>query len=230
MIKHCINNILGWLQIKRRMFIVPKRKTESHIPVSYAITVCNEAQQLKELLDFLKPFMCPEDEIVVQADKANVTDDVKHVISKYSSLITTYVEYELDFDFAKAKNHLNEQCKGQYIFQLDADEYPNTYLMDNLQSILRANAGIELFKIPRLNLFINRDCEEIERYVAWPDFQGRLYINQPQRIQWYRPLHEKINGHRSYVYLPKKDQYTIVHVKTKERDNAKWQKWKEHYA
>lgn len=198
--------------------------------VSYAVTVCNEADALRCLLEFLKPYCRQEDEIIVQADRKNVTEEVKQVVKTYADIITRYTEYDLNFDFAQAKNHLNEQCRGEWIFQLDADECPQVWLMEHLQTILHANNGVELYKIPRINLFVNSDGTQDEKRVAWPDYQGRLYRNIPQRIRWNRPLHEKIHGHKAYVYLPKEDCYAIRHLKAREQDKEKWQQWKEHYA
>ena len=229
MIKKAINILCRGLGIKRRMFIMPAAESPTHRTISYAITVCNEADALRHLLDFLIPYLQAGDEIVVQADKKNVTDAVRQVAKDYKKVISTYVEYELNFDFAQAKNHLNEQCHGEWIFQLDADECPQEFLMNHLQAILCANTGAELYKVPRINLFSDEKGAIKENHVAWPDYQGRIYKNEPQRIRWQRPLHEKIRGHHAYVYLPKDDAYAILHLKVKDQDNAKWQQWKQHY-
>lgn len=229
MIKQIIHIVFSGLGIKRRMFIAPEADSPTHSTISYAITVCNEADSLRHLLDFLTTYLQEGDEIVVQADKKNVTEAVRGVVKEYGKIISTYSEYELNFDFAQAKNHLNEQCHGEWIFQLDADECPQVFLMENLQSLIYANKGVELYKLPRINLFSDQKGEIKENHVAWPDYQGRIYKNVPQRIRWHRPLHEKICGHKAYVYLPKEDSYAILHLKVKDQDNAKWQQWKEHY-
>ena len=101
--------------------------------------------------------------------------------------------------------------------------------MSHLKSILCANTDCELIKLPRLNMFVREGEDVEESHVAWPDYQGRLYRNIPQRIQWHRPLHEKIQGYKAYTYLPKDDRYAILHIKDKEQDRQKWQTWKEHY-
>ena len=229
MIKQIINIVCGWLGIKRRMFIAPAADCPTHRTISYAITVCNEADALRHLLDFLIPYRQEGDEIVVQADRKNVTQAVQQVVKDYKKVISTYSEYELNFDFAQAKNHLNELCHGEWIFQLDADECPQVFLMQHLQAIVCANSGVELYKLPRINLFSDNQGKIAEDHVAWPDYQGRIYKNEPQRICWHRPLHEKIRGHKAYVYLPKEDTYAIRHLKVRDQDNAKWQQWKEHY-
>ena len=44
--------------------------------ISYAITVCNEYKELDKLLKFLFQHKREVDEVVVQKDKSNVTDQV----------------------------------------------------------------------------------------------------------------------------------------------------------
>jgi hypothetical protein len=230
MIKRIINTIAGCLGIKRRMFIAPAADKPVPASISYAITVCNEAEALCTLLDFLQPYLQPGDEIIVQADRKNVTAEVQQVVQDHTHLIRRYVEHDLDYDFARAKNHLNTQCCGEWIFQLDADECPQTSLLQALPAILQANPGVELYKMPRMNSFVDGQGRTEKEYVAWPDYQGRLYRNDPQRIRWHRPIHEKIRGHKAYVYLPKEEKYAIRHRKVTEQDKAKWQNWRQHYT
>ena len=45
--------------------------------ISYAITVCNELEELTKLLNFLQTNIRKEDEIVIQYDESSVTDEVK---------------------------------------------------------------------------------------------------------------------------------------------------------
>ena len=44
--------------------------------ISYAVTVCNEIDELTQLLNFLQLHIREEDEIVIQYDEASVTKDV----------------------------------------------------------------------------------------------------------------------------------------------------------
>ena len=189
--------------------------------ISYAVTVCNESRELERLLCLLKAHLREGDEVVVQADATNVTEEVRQVVKRYAYTINCYVEYPLNFDFARFKNHLNEQCTGEYIFQLDADEMPSEWLLDHLRDIVRKYRWVGLFKLPRINLF-----DESEERVSWPDYQGRIYKNRPGRIRWHRPLHERIRGHWLYWHLPKDDKYALLHHKQKKADTAKWQEWK----
>ena len=50
--------------------------------ISYAITVCNEHKEIEKLLTFLFEHKRPEDQVVVQMDKDNSTDEVWNVCEK----------------------------------------------------------------------------------------------------------------------------------------------------
>jgi hypothetical protein len=45
--------------------------------ISYAITVCNELEEITNLLNFLQLNIRPDDEILIQYDELSVTDEVK---------------------------------------------------------------------------------------------------------------------------------------------------------
>ena len=115
--------------------------------ISYAITACNEYIELDRLLSQLVLDIRPEDEIVVQMD-LNATDEVAAVVKKYN-LIKYY--YSLDKDFASFKNNLSSLCTKDYIFQIDADEYPHPELVLNLPLVLEHNPEIDVFLTPRIN-------------------------------------------------------------------------------
>lgn len=202
--------------------------------ISYAITVCNEAEQLNRLLALLQAYLKEGDEVVVQADSEHVTDVVKQVLANHATIVSKQVYYPLQMDFARFKNHLNEQCTGDFIFQLDADELPQTWLLEHLQDILSRHPWIELFKVPRINLFDQTltpaSIGASDGRVAWPDYQGRIYKNRPGRIRWHRPLHERIRGHLLYWHLPKDDRYALIHCKSLHQDTKKWNQWKQAYA
>ena len=53
--------------------------------ISYAITVCNEHKELDKLLKFLFENKRKEDEVVVQYDNGNTTEEVMDVIEKYET-------------------------------------------------------------------------------------------------------------------------------------------------
>jgi len=89
--------------------------------ISYGITVHNESDELKRLLDMLLNQIDEEDEIIICVDGDDVR--VKNVIDKYSidSRVNDY-KRKLDGNFADQKNSVIEKSTGDYIFHIDADE------------------------------------------------------------------------------------------------------------
>ena len=68
--------------------------------ISFAVTACNEHEELDKLLTFLSEHKRKQDEIVVQVDKENHTKKVTKVIEKFN---LTKNEFNLNNDFASFK-------------------------------------------------------------------------------------------------------------------------------
>jgi glycosyltransferase involved in cell wall biosynthesis len=192
--------------------------------ISYAITVCNEAQELDRLLSFLIKHKRDEDEIVVQNDEGNTTIDVYDVIRKYGDDIV-HTEYPLLNHFADYKNKLKEACSGDYIFQIDADEYPDPDLVATLPWLLKENPDTEVYWVPRINIVNGIRAEHLQRWhwqmddnnrINFPDYQCRI-IKNVDRIKWMNKVHEIIIGQRSEAKLPTNDMYCLQHPKTIDR-------------
>ena len=62
-----------------------------------------------------------------------------------------WASYKFEGDFAAMKNRLNSLCSGDYIFQIDADEMPNEYMMQIIPQMLEVNQGVDLMRVPRIN-------------------------------------------------------------------------------
>lgn len=189
--------------------------------ISYAITVCTEAQEFRKLLNFLVPLIREEDEIVVLQDVSKSCDEgVYKVTQDFVDHIETLITSKFEGDFAAWKNMLNSYCTGDYIFQLDADEIPETTLIQNLPKILELNAGVDLIWVPRDNRVEGITADDIRKWhwrveetgrINWPDLQGRIYRNVPS-IKWEGKVHEKIVGIETYSFLP--DKFYLHHDKT----------------
>ena len=67
----------------------------------------------------------------------------------HNKLIKVY-QRKLDGDFASQKNSVIENSTGDYVFHIDADEYPNETLLQQLPQILEIN-DVDLIWIPRVN-------------------------------------------------------------------------------
>ena len=192
--------------------------------ISYAITVCNELEEIKRLISFLHQHKRPEDEICVLLDKPKASPELLYQLSVYSSegfIILT--ESEFKGHFADWKNQLMDLCSGDYIFQIDADEIPNSNLIENLPVILENNVDVIL--VPRVNTVQGITQQHIQHWgwkqndkgwIQWPDHQWRIYKNNPD-IKWVNKLHEVLDGFKTYSNLPELEEYALYHPKTIEK-------------
>ena len=189
--------------------------------ISYCITVHNEAYELNRLLEILTHKTDKEDEIVVCID---VDDEkVEAVLGEYLSENKAIVyKRKLDGDFAAQKNSVIENSTGDYIFHLDADEYPHETLLEQLKQIIEMNDGVDLIWIPRVNTVEGMTQEHIQKWgwrvtennwVNYPDYQARVFKNSKD-IRWTRPLHEHITGCKTYAHLPPHEELSLYHPKT----------------
>ena len=104
--------------------------------ISFAICVHNEHEEIDRLLSQLVKYKKEADEIVVQCDQGNTTGNVYEVLNKYKGQINI-IEYPLNRDFAAFKNNLKNNCSGDWIFQIDADEIPDEYLISTVHYFLK---------------------------------------------------------------------------------------------
>ena len=193
--------------------------------ISYGITVHNEADELNRLLEILIHKSDKEDEIVICVDGED--DGVKFVLDSWcqqyghNKLIKVY-QRKLDGDFASQKNSVIENSTGDYIFHIDADEYPHETLLGQLKQIIEMNDGVDLIWIPRVNTVEGMTQEHIQKWgwrisergwVNYPDYQARVFRNHKD-IRWTRPLHEYITGSKTYAHLPPHEELSLYHPKT----------------
>ena len=192
--------------------------------ISYSIPVCNEWVQLEYLLNYLFKHKREQDEIVVQCDKGNTTPSVYQVLEEYKDKIQV-IEFSLNGDFASFKNNLKNNCSGDYIFQIDADEYPEEYLMNTIEWLIKNNPGTDIFWVPRINTVEGLTPEHIDKWrwvvdnngrVNFPDYQCRILKNV-KRIKWKNKVHEVLTGYKTESQLPANDEFCIYHPKTIER-------------
>ena len=195
--------------------------------ISYAVTVADEIKEIQTLLPLLIENKIDTDEIIVQYDNQKVTVEVLEYLNDlvFDKKIDKLIGYPLNGDFGTYKQHLNQNCSGDWIFQLDADEILDTKLINNLGSILEGNPNIEMFFIPRINIVNGLTDEHIKKWgwqvnelgwVNFPDVQGRLYQNK-QSIFWSGKVHEQLQGFESYSIFPQDETYCIQHIKEIER-------------
>lgn len=194
--------------------------------INFAITVHDEVKEIEHLIIHLRNHAHFPYRIIVQQDTKDTPQakKVTEYLKQQDDIF--YITYTFQGDFSDFKNNLNNHCHEDYIFQIDADEYPSEFLLKNLPQLLDLNPGVDLFFLPRVNTVEGITPEHIQRWgwryegglVNYPDYQGRIYRNDPERIKWVGRVHEKIQGHRTYTYLPAlKGKWDLYHSKTIER-------------
>ena len=196
--------------------------------LSYGITVFNEAKELKRLLELLINNIDDEDEVVVcvDGDDDAVRFELDVYAKKFYDLYKPLKVYQrkLNKDFSAQKNSIIENSTGDFIFHIDADEYPNNTLLQQIKDILKINE-VELLWIPRVNTIEGMEQKHIDKWgwriseknwVNYPDYQARVFANKKE-IRWERPLHEVIRGYKTYSHLPPFEELSLYHPKTIEK-------------
>ena len=194
--------------------------------ITYAVTVCNEFLEIQRLLNFLLTHKRLQDNIVVLYDSKNGDPEIESFL-RARSVNKSFAWHTAEFQghFADWKNHLTSLCDGDYIFQIDADEIPHTKLIELLPAILEENIECDVITVPRINTVegISQDHMQqwgwnvnAEGWINWPDEQWRIYKNKPY-LKWIHKVHERIDGHKIWTFLPTIEEFALYHPKTIER-------------
>ena len=194
--------------------------------ISYAIPVKDEIVEIPKLVSHLLENKRPQDEIVILYDSMNGSGDVEEYLrAKSKNGEFLWLPERFKGDFSRHKNKLNSLCQGDWIFQIDADEVPDQYLMEVLPEVLTQNPKVDLYFVPRVNVVRGITDEHIKQWgwnvnekgwVNWPDYQTRIYRNSP-KIKWINTVHERIVGFKNYAILPQEAEYALWHIKDIDR-------------
>ena len=204
------------------------------IDITYAITVCNELNEITNLVNFLHPRIEKNDEILIQYDADSVTKEVMDYLTILTQLHTNQIKvigFPLNADFASYKNNLKNNAKGIFIFQIDADEIPSEYLIENIHDFIEYNKDVDLYFVPRVNTVEGLTDEHIQKWrwnvnekgwVNFPDYQTRIY-RRTSEIHWINKVHERIVGFNTMTVLPSEEDYCLYHhkqIQRQEKQNA----------
>jgi glycosyltransferase involved in cell wall biosynthesis len=203
--------------------------------ISYAITVCNELEEINRLVDTLVPILEINDEIVILYDTVNGTKEVVYYLEAIRNKSKISVHHgKLEGSFSAFKNKLNSYCRGDFIFNIDADEELGEGLKSQVKLLLSQNPTVDVFHLPRINTVegitpdyiaeqnwkvTSIDLEEYKNkeIINYPDYQVRIYKNNPD-ILWVGEVHEILIGFKNYVVIPPSiHQLALRHNKTFEK-------------
>lgn len=207
--------------------------------ISFLISSHNEGSILSKVVDQIGSFLQKEgnqDEMVILDDFS--TDPVTLAIFDELAALprTNVIRHNLEGDFGAHKTFGSRKCVGDYIVQLDADEYLSDGLAKNIHELIEANPEVDLYRVPRVNLLHGMTMEDARKW-GWhvsylPEFlgipvinwhngdrQSRIYRNDPV-IHWTKRLHESIVGASTVAELPLEVDFSIIHDKSIERQRA----------
>jgi hypothetical protein len=191
--------------------------------ISYCITVCDESEEIKRLMDHMVSHVdLKKHEIIILCDSGKTNKEVESICEEHAKQSNIFfVKDEFQNHFADWKNKFKEFSTGQYIFQIDADELPTEFMLTNLEFMLAQNPQIDLFWVPREN-YVDGITEE--HTIKWnmtvdtlgrinfPDYQARIFKNLPD-IKWANRVHEIIVGSSKQAGLPTESRFCLLHIK-----------------
>ena len=209
------------------------------INISFAITVCDEAYELSRLLKQLETCTIENDEIIIQVDSSNTTDEVLKIISDFEGFYNPVISRRrkiiipaikvfsnLNGDFATFKNSIKKRCSKDWIFFLDADEEISQDQIHLIREIIELNQDkVEVMLVPRVNIVEGITQQHIDKWgwrvnekgwINFPDYQFRICKNIPE-IQWKNKVHEVLIGYKSLAPLPDNEIVALKHIKTIEK-------------
>ena len=190
--------------------------------ISYAITTHNEYDEINELLGILVHHIDTDDEIVILDDFSDErTQEVFTAwMQQYQQINWKFEQRALNKDFAKQKNYLTRMCSGDYIINIDADEIPHDVFLNQIKQVIEIN-DVDLIWVPRVNTVDGLTEQHIQQWgwnvnekgwVNYPDYQARVYKNA-EHIKWIKPVHERIDGAKTYSHLPPHEELSFYHHK-----------------
>ena len=204
--------------------------------ISYAITVCNEFVEIQRLINFLVSNKRSKDEIIILYDEQNGDPEIETYLRSHSvNGEFNWHKGKFNNHFADWKNKLTSYCSGDYIFQIDADEYLHPIFIEHLPDILESNSEVDLYWVPRINTVEGLTQDHIKKWgwrvdnekrVNFPDYQSRILKNISY-IKWENKVHEVVKGYKIETLLPTDNMFCLLHPKTiskQERQNEFYNK------
>lgn len=194
--------------------------------ISFAITVCNETIEIQQLVRHLRSYAdLSQNELVILVDKSKAPQEVLRYCQKLQAHGVKVKKDIFSGNFADWKNNLRRLCRGKYIFHIDADEIPNSYLTENIGAIIESNKHLDIIWVPREN-YVEGISEQDRLSWGWsmdekgrinfPDYQSRIFRNC-SNIKWQNKVHEQITGSDKQAGLPAETRFSLLHRKTIEK-------------
>lgn len=150
----------------------PPRKNQN-MKISYALCTHDEEEYipdlLKRLTDFVEQFKTidpsVEYEIVILDDNSKgpkTAMAIRAYSQKFPYIKVSFRKHT--GNFAEHKNHLINLCTGDWIVNLDADEWLDSHFMALLPSIIDSNPLVEAYWVPRINTVDGLTQKHIQKW------------------------------------------------------------------
>lgn len=183
--------------------------------ISYCVPVCNELNELINLISSLQKNKSTQDEIVIIYDTDNGSKEVEEYLRSLTVASTGILWHpaSLGGDFASFKNNFLRFASGDYIVQIDADEVPSGEFFENIHLILEGMEDCDSFMIARKNIVVGITEDHIKKWgwhtrkdegnilINYPDPQQRIFKNN-RVIKWKNKVHEVLDKYEHYAILP----------------------------
>lgn len=141
--------------------------------LSFAICTHNEGHYVSDLLERLTKYILTpatvasghQFEIVILDDYSDV--DTEQRILAYHRSYYEFIhlhQHPLNGDFATHKNVLNSKCVGDWILNLDADEWIPNHVIDLIPLIIEANPLVDAYWFPRINTVDGLTLEHVQQW------------------------------------------------------------------
>jgi glycosyltransferase involved in cell wall biosynthesis len=135
--------------------------------LSVAVTTHNEGHYLKNLFELLLNFAYEQTtdvEIVVLDDFSDDELTLKFLGQMKNYPFVVINQHRLNGDFATHKNVLLDLCSGDWILNLDGDEFLDQNLLVNLPHIIDANPEVEAYWFPRVNTVDGLTLSHVQKW------------------------------------------------------------------
>jgi len=191
-----------------------RKGSRNQVKISLAMATFNEEQNISRCLDAAEGWV---DEIIVV--DGGSTDKTREVAEKYGAKVTKTTNPPI---FHVNKQKAIDQCRGDWVLQLDADEVVESSLKKEILAIVKNGSGCAGYFIPRKNFFLGKWLRKTGQY---PDPVIRLFKNGLGKLPC-KSVHEqveikgkvgKLKGHLLHYpypnfgeYLKKSNRYTSL--------------------
>ena len=98
---------------------------------------------------------------------------------------------------------------------------PTGVYSDAIKNIVLEINDTDLVWVPRINIVNGITDWHMEHWgwrqteqgwINFPDYQARIFRNT-DNIKWIKPVHEVIDGAKTYAHLPPQEELTLKHEK-----------------